>query len=287
MRIPSVLVFVALLGFGCGLGSEPTAPAPGPTPAVGAGAETPAPQPALAFIQAGYRYCDAVLLGAAWSMPADDAKAAGGVKLAAGQKSTLDGELTAAREAARRGVGRACTFAESGYVFDDAAALARAWETSTADAKATIVQKVHWGSYDNIDQLLQQARSAAPAAIDPDEAALRAFFDTERIDYCHAKMLAAAWGSTVSQAKVALGHKALNQSWDLFEEAMSSARQHAQAHPEARCTWADTSFTYNDAEAIASAWNLPVQEAKSTLASKYLWGIEQQVRADLRQQRGG
>ena len=217
MRIPSVLVFVALLGFGCGLGSEPTAPAPGPTPAVGAGAETPAPQPALAFIQAGYRYCDAVLLGAAWSMPADDAKAAGGVKLAAGQKSTLDGELTAAREAARRGVGRACTFAESGYVFDDAAALARAWETSTADAKATIVQKVHWGSYDNIDQLLQQARSAAPAAIDPDEAALRAFFDTERIDYCHAKMLAAAWGSTVSQAKVALGHKALNQSWDLFE----------------------------------------------------------------------
>ena len=68
---------------------------------------------------------------------------------------------------------------------------------------------------------------------------------------------------------------------------MSSARQHAQAHHEARCTWADTSFTYNDAEAIASAWNLPVQEAKSTLASKYLWGIEQQVRADLRQQRGG
>lgn len=300
MRIPSILVFVALLGFGaalgsgCGLGSEPTASTPStptaPTVAPPAGAgntHDPAPQPGLAFIQAGYRYCDAVLLGAAWSMPADDAKAAGGVKLAAGQKGSLDRDLDAAREAARRDVGRACSFAETGYVFDDAAALARAWQTSTSEAKATIVQKVHWGSYENIDELLASARAAAPAPLDPDEAALRAFFESDRMDACHAKMLAAAWGSTLSQAKVILGHKAVSQSWALYDETMGQARQHAQANPEARCTWIDTSFTYADAEALASAWDLPVQEAKTTLASKYLWGNEQQVRADLRQQRGG
>ncbi len=229
------------------------------------------------------------MLSGVWGGDAWDAKVKAGRMLPATGRKSVEDAVGNARMAAAEGRGRACAFHETGYTYDDAAAIAQAWGGSVIDAKGRIETKVIWGDYAVIDQLIADGRSGVGTTPgkDPDERALQAFFDSKDVDYCHARMLSAAWSSTVSQAKVSLGHKIMGGHTQLMKQTMDMAREHARSHPSARCTWAETGFRYADAEQLAALWDMSVTEAKSALTDKYLYGTEADVRDLLARNRPG
>ncbi len=298
MRLVSILTAIALIGFSSGctfiFGEspsttvvEPVEPAPGGT-AVGAptGEESDSDL-ASRFLSSGWRYCDAVVLGGFWGQDSWEAKVRAGRKIAWGDRDILEGMVDQARSQARAGQGARCSFADSGYSFADARALAMAWSTDIAGVKAMVEDKILWGSYDSIDAAIASTRggTAGQPEGDADERAMRAFFDSDRVDYCHAKMLSGAWSNTLSQSKVILGHKVLNRNFELLEQTLDEARGFARSHPEARCEWADVGFEYQDAADIAAIWGVSVEDAKTSIAEKYLYGSEGNVRELLAQQR--
>lgn len=295
MRFVSILVAVALALPGCtfnfgGADKEPApavqsgAAGPGAEPATGAAGKTATDESALVgrFFAAGWRYCDAVVLSGIWGEDAWEAKVRAGRKLSDGGADGVRAAVDEARSAARAGRGRTCSFVETGYAYADAELLAQAWGSGVTEAKTRVESKVLWGDYGLIDALIAEARSGgAPVERDPDDQAMRAFFNSDAVDYCHAKMLAAAWSSTVSQAKVILGHKVMGGHTDLLDQALGEARSHAQANPAGRCTWSDTGFDASDAARLAELWDTSVAEAKAALTDKYLYGSEANARAML------
>lgn len=116
-------------------------------PAVGAAllqiAGTP---PALAnnewdlYASSGYEYCDAVMLGAVWGEAVDDAKMTIGRKIGWGNADIVENNLNTAR---RRGV--RCDFHDTGFVYEDAEALAYLWDVSIDEAKVALAEKVSTG----------------------------------------------------------------------------------------------------------------------------------------------
>lgn len=289
MRFVSILVAVALALPGCtfNFNEAPQTPAAssGPPPD-----EQGAPAPAAdesemvqRFFGAGWRYCDAVVLSGIWGGDAWEAKVRAGRKLGAIGAADVRGIVDSAREAARKGTGRACAFHETGYGYADAKALAEAWGTTVGEAKGRVETKVLWGGYDVIDQTIADAKRGGGGGGEqgPDARAKQAFFDSGAVDYCHAKMLSAAWSNTVSQSKVILGHKVMTGNTELLESTLGEARAHARANPAARCDFVDTSFTHSDAVRLGELWDLSTAEAKATLTDKYLYGSEAGARAFL------
>ena len=69
-------------------------------------------------------------------------------------------------------------------------------------------------------------------------------------------MLSAAWSNTITQSKAILGHKVLAGNLDLLNSTLEEARAFARDHQEARCTWGDTRFSYEDADKIATLWGI-------------------------------
>lgn len=293
MRLVSILVAVALSLPACTVNINNPAPTEEKPAATGT-KDRAAPKAddsaaAQRFFDAGWRYCDAVMLSGIWGGDAWEAKVKAGRMLPASGRKSVEDAVGSARAAAAEGRGRACAFHETGYTYDDAAAIAKAWGGSVMDAKGRIETKVMWGDYDVIDQLIAEGkRGGGPQhEADPDAQAMQAFFDSKDVDYCHAKMLSAAWGSTVSQAKVILGHKVMGGHTQLMESALGEARTHARKNPAGRCTWVETGFRYADAELLGQLWDMSVTEAKTALTDKYLYGTEASVRDFLAQNRSG
>ena len=241
------------------------------------------------FFEAGWHYCDAVVLSGLWEGGPWDAKVRVGSQIASNHVHLAEQALSEARKSARAGQGQRCPFRHA-YTPEDADALAKAWGISRNEAKVRAEDKILWGDYALIDEAIARGKqmSGAPAVEpDPDTRALRAFLESSDLDLCHAKMLSAAWGSTVSQAKVILGHKLVHGHTELQQEAMAEARSHARANLAARCQWSDTSFSFADATQIAKLWDMTVEEAKAALTDKYLHGTESSVRSFLASQTPG
>lgn len=278
--LPSILLSLVLLSAQAGCG--PKAPR-STAPAAGAIHQT---ADWGAFHDAGYHYCDAKLLSMTWGTSVDEAKARVGRAVRATNDEDIYSELKAARTAAREGA-PGCTLADLGLTFDDAVAVANLWQEEPAVAKASLLYKAHYGDYERVNELVARARAGGPATeVDPDAAARRAFYDSPLVDYCHAKMLAAAWQTSTSEAKAILGWKVKSGSTALLSSALDSARGFVSDNPQHQCDWADTSFTWQDAELLAEMWNMTRTEAKNALAMKYTWGTEQQVREMLAAERG-
>lgn len=245
-----------------------------PAHASGTPAAAPSVHPTQALYGAGYRYCDAVLLAQMWGVDEWDAKMSAGQKILDGNRNILDEELGRARNAAVTGTARSCHFWETGYTMEQAEQLALAWGTSAINAKVTVTNKATRGYYDFIDAALALA-PAANSTVDP---GLNAFLKQSTVDACHAHMLSKAWGSTLTQAKSALGNKIAAGNTEILASALEQARHHAEVVPAARCTWADVPFTYRDAEVLAAAWGIEVSDAKARVTEKYLHGSEAGVK---------
>lgn len=96
-------------------------------------------------------------------------------------------------------------------------------------------------------------------------------------NYCDAKLIAAFWGMGVGRAKAEAGRKILAGGGNVLRnDVMPRARQMA------RCEWADTGHSYQDAERLAAYWGYgSVWEAKNKVAQLYTQGNTGQVRRSL------
>lgn len=128
-----------------------------------AGASTPTPaaedRDHLATFLASdtYDYCHARMVGALWGGDVREAKATIGLKLDMGWTDSLAMLLDRARQNAQQVPAARCTFQESPYLYEDAAALARLWGVDTAQAKARVEQKYLDGTEAVIRQELARA----------------------------------------------------------------------------------------------------------------------------------
>lgn len=279
MRIPSLLTALSLLGAlalacgGRGSGPPPIEPEVIEVPYV------PELNPASEALQGhGYGSCELTLLSGHWQVERGAAGERASAMILGGRADAVEAALRAARGKVGGGQLAGCTFADTDFSMEDAELLARAWGTSLDDAKATLASKATWGSYPEARAMIEAARSGpagpTPEGTGADDRALAAFLRSERLDACHARMLAQAWGSSLQQAKVILGHKLLNGHEELLQGALGDAREHARQNVEARCTWADVRYTWDDAQALARLWNTSVEDAKARVVNMYLDGDE-------------
>jgi hypothetical protein len=92
-------------------------------------------------------------------------------------------------------------------------------------------------------------------------------FDASSYVYCDAVMLSKFWRQSVYEAKATMGRKIGWGSEDVIEGGLRNARRQGW-----RCSFDQTEFDYDDAEALASLWGTSVEQAKAALAEKVSMG---------------
>ena len=122
---------------------------------------------------------------------------------------------------------------------------------------------------------------STPATSAPGADPASAFF-SQGYDYCHAKMVGKAYGVDSYETKVWLGGMLQQGNKSLVEQKLDYARSEAQRKPGNACTFFDTNFTSQDAEKLAKMWKMSFEDAKVTLANKYLYGLEKDMMSQLR-----
>jgi hypothetical protein len=241
-----------------------------------------APQPAAAGALRGVTECDLRRL-ATWH--GSEAKAKRALRQAAKESSkvydTPRGRMAEGVfyevEAARK-VPMACTFAEAGYAYADSVALASVWGTDPAGARAIAEQKIAQGWEDAVVWALEDARSGKiPESPSPEDEALNAFLTGDRYTYCDARLLAAAWQIDVYSAKISIGTKLQNRNVAGLEQALGPARSAAIARRDT-CSFAETGYSYEDAERLARSWGTSVESAKARVSDMVLRGQNPAVR---------
>jgi hypothetical protein len=86
--------------------------------------------------------------------------------------------------------------------------------------------------------------------------------------YCDAKLMGALYGQDPFQGKLIIGQKIANGIGDNITLILEESRSKGN-----RCDWADLPHTYDDAEALARAWGVPVEAAKVKAAAYYTDGM--------------
>ncbi len=118
-------------------------------------------QPAVAdadidrYVDSGYSYCDAVILGAFWGESVDDAKSTIGRKIGWGNFDIVADNIAVARESGER-----CEFSDTGFTFEDAEALAQLWDVGLVEAKTALIDKVSLGDQSLADDAVSDALAA-------------------------------------------------------------------------------------------------------------------------------
>jgi hypothetical protein len=104
-------------------------------------------------------------------------------------------------------------YASSSYAYCDAVMLAKVWNQSAEEAKATIGRKLGWGNERIIQANLVDARRRGGRC---------EFQDTE-FDFDDAEALAALWHTSVAEAKTALAEKVSLGALDTARDVVRSA----------------------------------------------------------------
>jgi hypothetical protein len=121
-----------------------------------------------------------------------------------------------------------------------------------------------------------------PAQADQAEDDARYFFE-RGYTYCDAKLIAAYWGmSDVYDAKSGGGAKL---RLDGGEEGLIGALQ--EGRRMSSCTFDDTGWSYDDAEALGKFWGVEVGDTKDKIASYYTTGQSKEVLKALEDARNG
>lgn len=238
--------------------------------------------------KSGYNPCDTRVLGHYWRLRPADARARAGMKLeTVGIKVFEDLYLAPAREAALQTGGVQCSYADGGFTEADIQLLAGFWGTSFEDAAQTVAGKLLWGggwmAWDAVKTASKsKGYTEGPGEDDGTAQALDAFWNSG-LHYCDARMLATAWGMDPFDAKITLGNKVkwFRDDPAYVAQVVNEAHTHALAQGAPPCEWVETSYSYNDAEALACAWGMSVDQAKVTIASKVTQGMDAQIREAL------
>lgn len=115
-----------------------------------------------------------------------------------------------------------------------------------------------------------------------------------RSDYTYddAETLANLWSIPVIEAKQVLGHKILNDIQDLLPEGLQNPGSNVEPKPnpktepngvsKAFLAYANSEYDYEDAELLASLWNMSIVEAKDEIGYKVIHGLEDNLPDKLR-----
>lgn len=112
-----------------------------------------------------------------------------------------------------------------------------------------------------------------------------AIYSASPYAYCDARLLAQLWGQDPWQGKVYIGQKIdLGLESDVLAGTLSEARAYARQDPDTRgCEFYETRYSYDDAERLAAVWGVSIDEAKTRVEQKVLWGDEAIIDSALQQ----
>lgn len=231
------------------------------------------------YAASGYVYCDAVILSAHWGESVDEAKATIGRKLGWGNADIVASDLDEARDAGER-----CAFFDTGFVYEDAEALAAMWGVGVDDAKAALAEKVSTGYAELANEVVAQAHAMQGGHGDVEHAELSEFdhFAASTYQYCDAVILGSHWNQSVDEAKARIGRKLGWGDDAVIETMLRDARRQNR-----RCTFDDSGFAYEDAQALAAMWGVGIADAKAALAEKVSMGWRELANQVITQAHGG
>ena len=112
--------------------------------------------------------------------------------------------------------------------------------------------------------------AARPAAAGQQED-LNAFFNSG-YSYCDAKVLAAYWKVDITAAKARIGGAESHGSPARLAKQLKAARKATKGGKRHACEFYETSYTYEDASALAGAWGVDIEQAKTRIARQTTLG---------------
>lgn len=232
-----------------------------------------AEDPTSTFLkQDKFTYCDVKLLSALWKASTSDAKARIGIKIQTKNEAFLKTELESAR---KKNPTVRCDYGDAGLTFADVEKIAKVWKVTVAQAKATIEQKATSGNASYLHELVGGGASAT-------DKELHAFLNQKKYTYCDAKMIAGMWKQSVEEGKTTIGLKLMSKNTRALTKIVTDARTFAKKNADARCSFYDAGFTYDDAVKLAAAWKKTEGEAKARVEDMITKGQEASVRATLK-----
>jgi hypothetical protein len=111
-----------------------------------------------------------------------------------------------------------------------------------------------------------------PARAAPQDWEINAF-SSSRYNYCDARILGEFYGRDAYGGKILIGTKIRNGIGTNVPVILDEARTAGYA-----CEWADTGYSYQDAQVLASVWGYDeIYEAKLRAAELFTWGDARQV----------
>ncbi len=243
-----------------------------------AGAAIAAEDPTSTYLkQEKYTYCDVKILSEYWKTSASDAKARIGIKIQAGAEDYLRKEISAGWQSTKQ----TCSYVDGGFSFNDVKTLAKLWSISVAESKQTIANKLKSG---NSIYLKQEIRDSAGGGSDIDKA-YEAFHAQTKYTYCDAHMIGTLWGKALSDGKVAIGAKLAAKKKTALVKLVADARKNAKKNPDARCSFYDAGFSYDDATLLGKLWKKDPSDVKSLVPEKIALGQEAALNATLKKER--
>lgn len=280
MRLSSLVVLIALVmpSIGCARPDKgpPSPPITGPDEAAleaDHGAMMQADASAVsAFLASDFTVCDAKVLATVWDLTLHDAKATIGQKIMNMGRGFALTAIDGNREAAI-GQGLNCDYHDEGLVYADAERLAAQWNQTPAEAKITLQNKLMrgWaGPYLNgADEAANDYHEAPP------DDSMAQFFSSQ-YRYCDAQLLSRSWGIELSDAKSSIGYK-VRTGIDVDSYLADARKEHTLACPF------HENFSMEEAEKFASAWGVPLSDAKTRAEQKLAAGNHVGINSALEQ----
>jgi len=241
-----------------------------------------------AYADSTYSYSDASALASLWGLDVHNAKLRIGWKVLGGQSKLLQEMLYEARIHEHKlsedlSDGDAKLFelyADSAYSYDDAAALATLWSTGVYDAKLLIGTKIQFGDQKLLQEMLYEARiheRKLGEDLSDGDAKLFGLYADSRYSYNDADTLATFWGIDVYSAKLRIGTKIQFSDQKLLDGLLYDARAHDRKLGDSDDAklfglYVDSTYSYNDAETLATFWGIDVHSAKLRIGTKIQFG---------------
>ena len=224
-----------------------------------------------AFMKEPISTCELTNLGSYWGKSYTDTKLAIGKTLS--EKKPLLPIIQKANSDARAKGVKDCDFWQLDFTYDDAEIMSKVWNVDTYDAKMKLANVAANQSFAYAKKLVKEEikrQKSAPVKKSGDQA-----FFASKYDYCHAKMIANAYGlKSVWEAKIWIGDIISAGNASLLENKLGFAQDQARANPQNQCLFGETRFSYKDAEKLAGMWGSTAADAKIALRDKYLYGLE-------------
>lgn len=231
------------------------------------------------FLQSKWTYCDAKVFAGKWSSSIWDAKARIGRKVAAGADHILDDQRLDAGLAADDSPQTACHFSETEMSMKDAELLAGAWNLTRNEAKSRLALKATRMGEAEVQRAVLAPLRGSTSHAGPTTAA--------GMDSCHTKMLRHLWGASEAEVQATVQRKLSIGQGTYIQAEIEHARKLANLSDRVACSFFDTPYTYRDAELLGARWRQGVSEAKTTIARKYKFGMEDWLASELASAGGG